>query len=490
MYNIRRRLAYYRGIVLKARLLNKPRRYGAFMDNSKINPKDTKLALAVTAILIVSCIFLNISLVFGFLGSILTVLFILLNKGMPINKLKEIIYEGIVECKTLYILILLIGATVSMWLSSGVVPAMIYYGLKYMGGINFLLSAFLITSIMAIFMGTAVGTISTIGLALLGIGKGFGIPSHILLGAIVSGAFIADKISPISGLLNLTLTATKIKYREALRAMIVTLIPTYILTAFIYYYIGQDYVVGGDVSSLMEYQSAISQSFNISPWLMILPVGILLLSIAGLKTISTILLGLVGGVIASTLLQGMSIIMVFKSMFFGYSGNTVSDKLNSVLISGGIISMLEVVCIVGGAVALSGLLEKSGLIKPLISKAISSIKTEKQLLLRTGMISGILTIITCDQTVGIVLPGRVLNEKYRDMDVESSILARSISDTGTIIAPLFPWNVNSLIIGMISGVSAISYGPYAVLCYICPIIFIFSSLGFRVKRDIKAKALC
>ncbi|ABR49824.1 Na+/H+ antiporter NhaC [Alkaliphilus metalliredigens QYMF] len=459
------------------------------MGINEFRQREINFVLGMIVILIGSCIFFNISLLFGFVGSILLTSAILMRKGRQLRQVTNMIYQGILECRMLYLLILLIGATVSVWLSSGVVPTMIYYGLQYMGGMNFLLAAFLITSIMAVFMGTAVGTVSTIGLALLGIGKGFGIPTHILLGAIISGAFIADKISPISGLLNLTLTATKTKYKETLKSMMVTFVPVYVITLASYYYIGSGYGVSTNLGSLIAYQSAILEGFYISPWLLLLPLGILFSSIMGIRTISTISMGLMAGVLVSVFLQNMSSSSVFHAIIWGYKSNTASGQLNNILISGGIASMVEVVSIVACAVSLSSVLERSGLIRPMINKMISTIESEKQLIVKTGITSSILTVVTCDQTVGIVLPGRLFAEKYKELGVSNSVLARTISDTGTVIAPLMPWNVNALIIGLISGIPAMAYAPYAVFCYVCPIISMMAGLRLKSKKYPKAKAL-
>ena len=442
--------------------------------------RDIYYILIATLSLIAGCVILNISLVYGFAGSILLSSLILMKRGFSLGQLSEMVWEGIVECKTLYLLIILIGATVSIWLSSGIVPTLIYYGFDYMKGMNFLLSAFLITSIMAVFMGTAVGTISTMGIALLGIGRGFGVPDGVLLGTIVSGAFIADKISPISGLLNLTLSTTKVEYKKLLRSMFYTLLPVLIITTVSYYFLGKTYRAQVEVTRLVSYQEAILDGFYVSPWLLLLPLGVVALSVLGVKIFRTISFGLVGGILISSLLQGMPLADIGHAIFYGYKGATYSQDLNQILISGGVISMLEVLLIVTGAITLSSILEKTGLVKPLVHKSISMVRSKGELVLKTGIISSLLTIITCDQTVGIILPGRLLREKYEKMGLSQVLLARTISDTGTIIAPLFPWNVNALIIGMITGISAVEYAPYAILCYLFPIISILVS--YRSKN--------
>lgn len=453
------------------------------MKNNNVTKKDANIIAIATLIFIGGCILLNASLFWSFLCSVVFAYLLLLRRGFSAYELGQMITEGLVECKSFFLLILLIGATVSIWLSSGVVPAMIYYGFQYMQGMNFLLAAFLITSLMAIFIGTAVGTVSTIGIALLGIGRGFGIPQDMLLGAIISGAYLADKLSPISGLLNLTLSTTQTTYKKTLKSMAKTLIPVYLLTAAIYTMLGEGYSISADAETLMDYQTAILQGFNISPLLLLLPLGVLCLTIAGVKIIPTISLGLIGGIIISIGMQKMTFNHAIRAMVFGFRGNTASIELNKILHSGGIVAMIEVVLIVAGAIALSSLLERCGLIKLVVNKVIDSVKSKRQLIFKTGMISSILTVATCDQAVGIIIPGRLLQTKYTEVGLDNKALARTISDTGTIIAPLIPWNVNALIIGMISGITTINYVPYAVLCYIFPLVTLAIGGGFEFKKQ-------
>ena len=432
---------------------------------------------------IITSIYLNVSLLYPFVSSILFSLFIL-SRSRNDYELKDLVimaFEGVKECKMLFLLILLIGANISVWMSSGVVPAIMYYGFEYMKGMNFIFMAFIITSVMSIFMGTAVGTISTLGLALLGIGKGFGIPQEILLGVLISGAFVADKISPISGLLNLTLKVTETTYRQTIKTMLKTLVPVYVLTGIFYYVLGIKYSAGEDVVLINIFQRGIVEGFNINPWLLLLPLGVVLLPLKGVKIIPTILTGLVGGIFITLFLQGGGIIETLKQIFWGFQGNTTSPELNSILISGGVNGMIEVVFIVASVIALSSLLERSGILKPIIYDPIAKVKTKGELILKTGIVGSLLTVVTCDQTVGIVLPGRLYREKYKELGVENTVLARTISDTSTIIAPLMPWNVNGIIIGLITGISAAQYAPYAVLCYIFP-----ATVGWIYLRDKKS----
>ncbi|CEH32930.1 Na+/H+ antiporter NhaC family protein [Romboutsia lituseburensis] len=445
------------------------------METCKINKKQIYTMLIACITPIVICALLNISLVYAFLLSVLFALIISLKNGFTIKELKHMILKEINECKSLYVVILLIGATVSVWLSSGVVPSMIFYGLKYMNGMNILFSSFLLIAISSVFMGTAVGTISTIGIAILGIGKGFEIPTGLLVGVIVSGAFLADKISPISGLLNLTLATTETSYKEMVKSSLKTIIPTIIICALIYYLIGTKYSnVSGSKSSI-ELMQSIKNEFFISPYFILVPVLIVILSIIGIKSIYCMMSGVVMGSIISIVFQNLKLLDLIKYIFLGFSINSNSAVINETLNSGGVISMISVVIIVMGAIALAAIMQGTGVINYLTKDLIYKIKNKKDLILKTGIISGLLTVITCDQTIGIVVPSRLLKNKYEEIGVDKSILARTISDTGTIIAPLMPWNVNGLIVSLVTGVSCLAYAPFALLCFIAPLMTVIVS---------------
>ncbi|WP_350342845.1 Na+/H+ antiporter NhaC family protein [Proteinivorax tanatarense] len=448
--------------------------------------KKTSLIISIFILTaIVASVAMGISLLFPFIISNIFCIAFLSLSGLDIKKLLFIGYKGMMECKVLYIFILLIGANISVWMASGVVPGMMYYGFEYLKETNFLFMAFVLTAFMSVFMGTAVGTISTLGIALLGVGQGFGIPEEVLLGVIVSGAFIADKVSPISGLFNLTLKATETSFKRALISMSKTLVPVVIITATIYYLLGLIYASGEDYQLVAAYQQALLEGFKISPLLLLLPVIVVLLPLKGVSIIPTILAGLIGGGIITMVYQGdTTFLQLISYTFFGYSAQTNVPELNSILISGGIAGMVEVVAIVASVITLSNILDRSGVLKPVIYDPIKKVKEKGELILKTGLIGGMLTVVTCDQTMGIVLLGKVYKPKFVELGVDKSILARTISDSSTVIAPLMPWNVNAIIIGTLTGVSATMYAPYAVLCYLFPLtvlyIFVSSKLG-KVK---------
>lgn len=412
-----------------------------------------------------------------------TIIF-LLKKGYKLNKLLSLMLDGITECKTVFFIILLMGATISVWLSSGIVPSLIYYGFNYMRGVNFVLAAFLGTMLISFVMGTACGTLSTIGIALLGIGAGLNIPVPLLLGAIVSGSFISDKVAPIASLSNLTLQVTEVKYWDFLKTSLITLMPSIILSGIIYTILGAKYSGGVDINIIQEFQGYITQGYIVSPYFLLFPLFVIIMAFAGLNIVYNMTAGVAAASLISIFVQKLSFFDVIKYLLWGYRGETGMEALDSLISGGGIMTMAEVLFIVMGSVTLSALLEGAQLLKPLTEAVYKEDDSKFKLITKTGLLSIAFMTITCDQTVGILMPARFAKERFDKAGLKRSVLARTISDTGTIFAPLLPWNVNSLIIYGITGITSLAYGPFAVLCYITPLIaFLFSWLYYGIKKE-------
>lgn len=441
------------------------------MEESKVD-LNSYLIFIVSLGLIGICILLGIPLYLGFVGAVAFTSAILIKKGFKLKTLSNMMLTGIKDCSKLMVIITLTGATVSIWLSSGIVPTLIYYGFEYIKHINYILACFIVTSVVSVVMGTAVGTVSTVGIALMGIGKGLAIPDYLLLGAIVSGAFVADRISPISGLVNLMLKTAELKYREYIKSMLNTLIPSLAIAVAVYYFIGKDYMSVIDFTKIAAFQENIYRTFTITPVLLLLPVLVITMSVCGVNPIINMSIGVAGGSLISVFIQKKTLTEVLQYIFSGYKSATGIQELDRILRGGGIQSMIEVLLIVAGAVALSSLLEGTNIINPIIANVMDKAKTKLSLIARTAGFSGLLTIVTCDQTAGIILLGRLLKKRFEDLGVHRVKLARTISDTGSTIAPLIPWNINSIIILAITGISSLQYAPYAVLCYIAPVVSI------------------
>jgi NhaC family Na+:H+ antiporter len=329
-------------------------------------------------------------------------------------------------------------------------------------------------------MGTALGTISTVGIALMGIGKGYGVDLHVLLGAIVSGAFIADKISPISGLHNLLLVVTETNYKSVFKEMMKTFIPVYLLSLIFFAY--QDFQMFVSVSSLETvslYKEMIDSYFSISKLLLVVPVIVILLPFFKVKAKFALLIGTIIGAIITIVLQGKSFMKTINILLFGFSIEESSSALTEILTSSGIFGMVEVILIVMGALGLVGIFNNTGIITKISSKLVDNIQSKSDLIIKTGLISSIFTIMTCDQTVGIIVPAKIFPKKYKAFNMSKNKLARILSDTGIVIAPLMPWNVNVIIFSKVLGLTDLGYVKYSVLCFLFPIM----TLIFALKKN-------
>ncbi len=445
-----------------------------------MNMKRSLLTILAVVISITLCVFLKISLFYGFLVSIIILFFQSTDKKKSIHSS----LNGLKQCKSLYIIILLLGGNISIWMSSAIIPTLVYFAFDVIKDVNFLFFAFISTAALSTVMGTGLGTLSTIGIALLGIGKGFGIPEEILLGAIVSGAYISDKISPISALTNLTLEITNIKYSDYFKSCIKTLLPTIIITSIIYFLIGNYHSINLNDLLLKGYQNTLFNNYKISLFLFLIPVGIILMALFKVNVILNMSIVFFVGSFITVIYQNTSINKLIEYILFGYKSNTGDLFIDNILKAGGIIPMLEVLLIVSAAIILNALLMSNKILDPLFSVLLKNTNTKFSLILKTGLISTMLTTLTCDQIVGIVVPGEILKKDYKRLNIKNEILARTISDTGTIIAPLEFWNVNSLIIIGITGISTLKYAPYAFLCFISPIITLISAyISTKQKRD-------
>lgn len=436
--------------------------------------------MLITISLILLAVFLNWSLLISFIAANLYCIFILNYQGYDVRTLIKTSFKETIQYKWLYLTIILIGATVSVWLSSGTIATMIFYGFHFIEGVNFVLFAFFIAALCSFFMGTAVGTFSTIGLILYSIGSVIGIPAPLLIGSIVSGSFVADKLSPISGLVNINLKVCDVKYNDALRFALKTLIPSFLITAFAYYLLGQEFIVHSQSENLFSIQKQLGEHFEIRPILFSLPVVILFLSVIGINSLYTIITGIALGTLFSLFLQNYSPMMVAEFLLFGYS-SSAQGNLATILKGGGILRMAEVSVIVSSAVFLVNIFMKSGVLDRLIGDFVSSIQTPSQLLRKTGFLSIFLTVLTCDQTLGILLPATLLKDLYKKFHIRREILFRTVSDTGIVIAPILPWNINYLIITGIIG-KGVFFSPYAFLCYIAPIVSLLASFVYPYKK--------
>lgn len=416
--------------------------------------------LLTLAFSIAGCILLSMSFIGAFLVSLIPLGVMCVRKGFTYKMLWCKSIEAIGRLKTIFGIILLMGASISMWLSSGTVAYLMKMGVGLAKGPLFLPMTFMITAICSLSIGTALGTFSTIGMAFYGIGQRAGIDSSILVGVLLSGVFFADRLAPMSGLVNLTLSLTSVEYRRYFKRSLWRIIVFAAITAGIYYGVG--IVVLKDVDlSVLEGGNAFVQGIKVSPILWIMPVSMVVLAMMGTPTIRLLGIGVGLGFLLTLFYQETSGPSAVHALVYGY----ISP--DGTLQGGGIIKMWEVLVIVALAIVYNEWLGLSGITHTLGNWIAHQSKTPRNLLRRMGIFSMALTSLTCDQTVGILLPIETMARQEKPVNsVDQAIL---VSNTGTLIAPLESWNVNALIIFALTGVSAWQYAPWAVFCWLVPL---------------------
>ena len=451
--------------------------------------KDSLLTLAVVVLCISGSVLLKVSMFFGFALANSLLLMYYWRRGFSKRTLLRAAGQAVYDCRIVYMVIFLMGASIASWLASGVIPAIIYYGMSLFSPQTFLLLSFWICLLVAMIMGTALGTISTVGIALLGIGQGFGLPLEMVLGAIISGAYVSDKLSPISGLVNMNLGLSGIAYKDFFKRSLGTFIPVALICSVAYGVLGA-YAAGlGSSGNTEALQSAILGTFHISPWLFLMPVLLIGLTVYGVKIHKSMSLCIVIGSLTAWLYQGFSPVQMGTWLWQGFELEASAGLLVDMLRGGGIAPMLEVLFIVACAVGFAGMIEATGALKPFIDKVVRRTDGVGMTQFKTGLLSILFLSIACDQSLAIILPVKSLREHYENLGMDAVELSRVVFDTGVMLAPIQFWNVNTIIITAMTGFGAASYGPYAFLIWIYPLVA--TAFGFlsewRGRRTLHEK---
>lgn len=439
-------------------------------------------AILLTLFLIILSVLSGLSAFWGILGGILICTLIGKTNGFHVINLLKMAFKGVKDAYIVLIIMGLIGIIISTWMISGTIPSLMYFGFNYLSNVNFVLATFLISSFISLILGTSVGTISTAGIPLMGIGFGLGVPSYITAGAIVSGAFLGDRTSPMSSSANLLAIITDTDLYDNIKHMISTLLPVFILSSVFYFLLGRGYSLNQDtLKTINNIKELLDSSFNINLVLLIPPVAIIVMSFLKINIKYNLIIGIISGIALSIIYQNVSIIDIFRTAIFGYYSSDTS--INNIISGGGLLAMRGILSIVGSATALYGILDGTDMIKPIIKNFIKNIQTVPVLIYKTCVLGILINIITLNQTLSIIIPGKSMDSSFNKLGVSKNTLARTIGDSGTVVAPLIPWNINGLVISVALGTSVIKYAPFAILCYLFPIItIVFGRLNIAIKH--------
>ena len=398
---------------------------------------------------------------------------------------------------TALIILLIIGALSGAWMISGIVPTLIYYGMQIIHPDFFLASTCIICAIVSVMTGSSWTTIATIGIALLGIGQAQGFEDGWIAGAIISGAYFGDKISPLSDTTVLASSVTDTPLFKHIKYMMITTVPSMIITLTIFTVAGFAHEATA-TDQIAMYSASLRETFHISLWLLIVPVitGILIAKrIPSIITlfISATLAGIFALFFQPHLLQEISGLPVqdmqsqFKGLIMTFYGSTQvqtgNPDLNELVSTRGMSGMMNTIWLIICAMCFGGAMTASGMLGSITSVFIRFMKRTVGLVASTVASGLFLNICTADQYISIILTGNMFKDIYQKKGYESRLLSRTTEDAVTVTSVLIPWNTCGMTQATILGVATFTYLPYCFFNLISPLMNItVAAIGFKIKR--------
>lgn len=410
--------------------------------------------------------------------------------GNNMEKVQEVILEGVKKSTLIVMIMVTVGMVVGSWIISGIVPSIIYYGLKLFTPATFLFVGFIICCLVSFFTGSSYAAMGTLGVAFMAIGYGMEVTPGLVAGMVVSGTIFGDKMSPFSDTTNMAPAAAQTDIFLHIKSMMYTTIPATVISAVLFLVLGFRYQGGGanpaDIQILMD---ALKESFNINPLLLIVPVLTILLVVKKVPAMIALAVGSIMGVIVAFIAQDFTFKAVINSLAVGFSSEFEVEALARLLNRGGISSMLTTIIYCILALAFGELLYQMGVLDALLEKIKDRILKPRNLILATLFSCLATVIMTTSQYMAILLPGEVFQGPFKKAKVAPYVLSRTLEDGGTIFSFLVPWSAAAIYASGTLGVSTLTYLPYAFLPILVPIFAIICAcLGIGVF-DIQGNSL-
>jgi len=430
---------------------------------------------------------------------------IAIQNGHQWKDILEAIVHGIGTSMGAVLILLAVGALIGTWLMAGTVPALIYYGLEILNPQFFYVATCLICAVGALATGSSWTVAGTLGVALIGVALGLGLSPAITAGAIVSGAYFGDKMSPLSDTTNLAPAVAGTDVFTHIQHMIWTTAPSFVIALLIFTGIGLGVEIDGDSNALESFGATLGSAFNITPLALIPLVVVFTMAIRKVPPLPTILFGaLLGGFTAIVLQPDVVLAFanspdlspamamtkgVWLALADGYVSSTGVAEIDDLLSRGGMSSMLVTIWLVMTAMSFGAVLEYAGMLRRLVQGALAAAKTTGSLI-TTVVLSCIgINIIAADQYIAIVLPGKMFKAEFQRRKLAPQNLSRVIEDSGTLTSPLVPWNTCGAYMATTLGVGTLVYLPFAFFNLINPLVsMLYGFTGFTIKRMDEADA--
>lgn len=415
----------------------------------------------------------------------ITAAIVALISGFKFDDLEEMMYKGVRLALPAVIIIMLVGLIIGSWIGGGVVATMVYYGLMIISPQYFLVTICLICGIVSLAIGSSWSTMATIGVAGMGIGVSMGINPAMIAGAVISGSYFGDKMSPLSDTTNLAAGLTNTDLFVHIKHMLYTTIPGLLVALTVFFFIGIN-VIGSNTTSPEDIQvmmTSMSENFVISPWLLLVPGLVILCIILKIKAVPALVIGVLLGIICALSVQGESLADSASFLMNGFVLESNNAMVNDLFSRGGLLDMMYTVSMTIVAMTFAGILEYTGMLRAIMNQILKIAKGTFGIISAT-IVSCFATNATCsEQYISIVAPSRMFLRTYIENNLHSKNLSRSLEDGGTLTSVFIPWNTCGVFIYGTLGVSALEYAPFAILNFTVPVIaLILAATGFGIAK--------
>ncbi|MGM0831145.1 MAG: Na+/H+ antiporter NhaC [Bacillota bacterium] len=390
-----------------------------------------------------------------------------LRLGHRYQQLQEAITNGISNGLEAILILVVVGALIGTWIAGGIVPTLIYYGLEFIHPSIFLLATLVICSITSLATGTSWGTVGTAGIAMMAIGEGMGIPLPLVAGAVLSGAYFGDKLSPLSDSTVLAASMSKVDVIAHVRAMLYLDIPAYLITAILFTIAG--FIYGGkntDLEKVEFLKTALLENFNIQIWMLIPAIFVLLMLALKKPSVPTIAAGALLGTIWASAFQGIDYSVALGMAYNGFSIDTGIEFMDDLLNRGGIQGMLGSIVVIIFGLGFGGLLEYLGVLKVIVSKFQKKLTSTGNVTLSTIIVAFLANVFGCAMYVSLILTPKIMEKNYDKLYIDRRVLSRNSEVGGTMTSGMIPWTDNGIFMAGILGISTFSYVPFMWLSFV------------------------
>jgi NhaC family Na+:H+ antiporter len=403
--------------------------------------------------------------------------------GFTWQEIEQGIVDSIGSTMQAILILAIVGSLIGVWIAGGIVPTLIYYGLQVLSPTFFLVASVILCSIVSLATGSSWTTAGTVGVALIGVAQGLGIPMALAAGAIISGAYFGDKMSPMSDTTNLAPAMAGSQLFDHIKHMMYTTGVSYGLTLVIFLVIGFGFA-GSDLdkSAINEILNAIAGSYTITPLLMLVPVIVIVMVAMKVPALPGLVVGVILGALC-TVYQGGSFGSILDALQYGAVTESGHEMVDNLLTRGGLQSMMWTISLIMCALTFGGVLEKTGMMAVIANKLLNFANSTGSLVLVTAVTCLFINILCGDQYLAIALPGKMYKDEYHNRGLAPRNLSRVLEDTGTVTSALVPWNTCGATMATFLGVPTLAYLPYCFFNLLSPITTVaFGYLGITIMK--------